>query len=371
VASIGSIHKRSDRPDRPWRVRYRDPDGVERSKSFARRVDAQRFLEETRADVISGRYVDPARARTPFGEYALAWASRQVHRPTTIEHLDRHLRLHVIPQLGARPVGSLRKSELQAWVKGLSDGLAPATVKVISTWVGTILRAAVDDGLIVASPFRGIQIPKRDRRQVVPLGVDQVRVIAERLPDRYRALVLLGAGTGLRQGEALGLCADRIDWLGRRLRVDQQLVTPDRGVAFLGPPKSEASHRTIPLPDVVLEVLSEHVRTFGRSELGFVFTNGSDAPIDRRRFGDLWRRSITGLGLPSRTGFHALRHHYASLLIAGGESVKVVQSRLGHASAHETLETYAHLWPDSEDRTRSIIDDAMRAVSSSVAEVER
>ena len=57
--------------------------------------------------------------------------------------------------------------------------------------------------------------------------------------------------------------------------------------------------------------------------------------------------------------FHDLRHFYASLLINHGESVKVVQARLGHASASETLDTYAHLWPDNEDRTRAAVDEVL------------
>ena len=59
---------------------------------------------------------------------------------------------------------------------------------------------------------------------------------------------------------------------------------------------------------------------------------------------------------------HLLRHYYASLLIRHGESVKTVQARLGHASATETLDTYAHLWPDSEDRTREAVDSVLGAV---------
>ena len=66
---------------------------------------------------------------------------------------------------------------------------------------------------------------------------------------------------------------------------------------------------------------------------------------------------VTAAKVPTGTGFHALRHHYASLLIRHGESVKVVQSRLGHASASETLDTYSHLWPDFEDRTREAVDE--------------
>ena len=69
-----------------------------------------------------------------------------------------------------------------------------------------------------------------------------------------------------------------------------------------------------------------------------------------------------GTELPSRRGcrpgatFHDLRHFYASLLIAHGCSVKAVQRRLGHQSAMETLDTYSHLWPDSDDETREAVD---------------
>lgn len=64
---------------------------------------------------------------------------------------------------------------------------------------------------------------------------------------------------------------------------------------------------------------------------------------------------------PGGTTYHDLRHFYASLLIDHGESVKVVQRRLGHASATETLDTYSHLWPDSEDRTRDAVDSVLGA----------
>jgi integrase len=74
----------------------------------------------------------------------------------------------------------------------------------------------------------------------------------------------------------------------------------------------------------------------------------------------VWRPAVNRADLRPGTRFHDLRHYYASLLIRHGESVKTVQSRLGHASATETLDTYAHLWPDSEDRTREAVDSALR-----------
>jgi integrase len=95
---------------------------------------------------------------------------------------------------------------------------------------------------------------------------------------------------------------------------------------------------------------------------GLVFTL-SAKPITRSVFGHNWRTAVKASGLPAGTGFHALRHYYASLLIRHGESVKTVQSRLGHASAVETLDTYSHLWPDSDDRTRDAIDSVLGAES--------
>lgn len=87
-----------------------------------------------------------------------------------------------------------------------------------------------------------------------------------------------------------------------------------------------------------------------------LFTTSAGLPLRRTRFSGVWRMAAKAAGLPERVTFHDLCHYYASLLIQHGESVKVVQKRLGHKSAVETLDTYSHLWPDSEDRTREAVD---------------
>lgn len=81
------------------------------------------------------------------------------------------------------------------------------------------------------------------------------------------------------------------------------------------------------------------------------------------------RAAPSSTGIPKGTGPHALRHHYASLLIKHGESVKTVSERLGHTNAAMTLNIYTHLWPDSEERTRAAVDKAY-ADSSAVAEAD-
>jgi len=95
---------------------------------------------------------------------------------------------------------------------------------------------------------------------------------------------------------------------------------------------------------------------------GLVITYIDGPPVRRNRFGAMWRQSCARAGLEHR--YHDLRHHFASALIAGGCSVKVVQKTLGHASAKVTLDTYGHMWPDSEDLTRRAIDAALGSASA-------
>jgi integrase len=131
-----------------------------------------------------------------------------------------------------------------------------------------------------------------------------------------------------------------------------------RGPPRFGPPKTKASVRTVPLPDVVGAALASHLEALPASREGLVFTNDNLEAIRRNRFGEMWLTTVQQAGVP-KLRFHDLRHFYASLLIHHGESVKVVQARLGHASATETLDTYSHLWPDSEEHTRAAVDSVL------------
>ena len=125
---MASIDKR---PDGRYRARWREyPGGPQRTRQFDRKGDAERFLDGIRGDLAHGHYVDPAGARTAFRECAEAWRAAQVHRPSTATQAETYLRLHAYPTLGARPIGAIRRSEIQAWVKALSTKLAPGSVEV-------------------------------------------------------------------------------------------------------------------------------------------------------------------------------------------------------------------------------------------------
>lgn len=122
----------------------------------------------------------------------------------------------------------------------------------------------MDDKVISYSPCtKAIKLPKVVKVPIVPLPVDAIPALAEAMPERYRALVVVGAGLGLRQGEAFGLALDRVDFLRRTVRVDQQVILADKQPPELTPElKSQASYRTIPMPTVVAEALARHLEQF-------------------------------------------------------------------------------------------------------------
>jgi integrase len=337
---------------------------------FDRKVDAEQHLVSVEHRKLSGEYVDAVAGKQTFQTYAEHWRAAQVqHRPTTAAQVETNLRRHVYPILGERPIGAIRRSEVQGWVKDRGTVLAPATVCLIYNYVSAVFRSAVDDRVISRTPCTKINLPRAERVTVVPLEVVEVETLTASMPDRYAALVTFAASTGLRQGECFGLTVDRVNFLRRQVRVDRQLVLMPGGAPVFGETKTAASRRVVPLPQVAVDVLAAHLARFPAGPEGFVFTNDRGEPIRRTRFSDVWRPAVNAAGITGRT-FHDLRHFYASLLIRHGESVKVVQERLGHASPVETLETYAHLWPDSDDRTRVAVDSVLGAGVSPVCHAE-
>lgn len=116
--------------------------------------------------------------------------------------------------------------------------------------------------------------------------------------------------------------------------------------------------RTIPLAQANLDALSAHIARYGTGPEGLVFTGHRGGPVGKTEFVTAFRKVAEPLGLRPGKGFHQLRHTYASVLIAAGESVKTVQDRLGHTSAVMTLDVYGHLWPEDEDRTRQAVEGA-------------
>jgi integrase len=360
---VASIKKRADGV---WRARYRDDANKEHARHFQTKARAQQWLDTETAKLVRGDWVDPKAGTVTFRDFAESWRKAQAHRASTRRSVEEHLRLHVYPSIGDRPMRAIRTSDIQGLVRRLSNRLAPGTIEVVYGRVVAVFRAAVRDRLIAVSPCVGIQRPERPSTAILEvLNVEQIIALNGAMPERYRALVLTGAGLGLRPGELFGLAVDRVDFLRRMVRVDQQLVRV-RGGVELAALKTEGSYRSVPLPATIGDALAAHLARWpAEGERGLVFTNERGAPIQAYPFSVLFGRARGRAGLPAWVTPHDLRHHYASLLIRSGASVKVVQARLGHKSAKTTLDTYAHLFDDEEDRTRAAVDDAFASLADS------
>lgn len=361
---MATIRKREGRP-KPWEARYRDPAGRSRSKSFARKVDATRFLTTVEADKLRGRWVDPAAGKVTFAAFAEEWLAAQVFDAKTREGTASRLRAHLLPAFGGVELRGIRPSTVQAWVASASRDLAPSYVRLLLATMSTILGAAVEDGLIVANPCRSraVSAPKVPRRKVRPWTVERVTAVVAAMPIRYRATAVVAAGCGLRQGEVFGLRVVDVDFLRHAVHVRQQVKHLTGEGIVMAPPK-RGKTRTVPLSDTVAAAISEHLRAFPAAGDDLVFTNTAGGPINRGSYNDrIWKPAVEAAGItPTRAnGMHALRHTYASVLLAEGVSIRAVADYLGHESASFTLQVYTHLMPDDDERARAVIDGAFGA----------
>src|SRR5919199_1680131 len=172
------------RPDGTYRPRFRDASGKEHARHFKRKVDAQRWLDEMTAAMVTGQYVDPAAGRVTFRDYAERWRATQVHRPTTAAHVETMLRRHVYPSLGDKQLSAVLPSDVQALVKRLSNSLAPGTVGVVHRILSAVFKTAVRDRRIIASPCTGTRLPKVHKQRIEPLTLEAVEALADAVPDR-------------------------------------------------------------------------------------------------------------------------------------------------------------------------------------------
>ena len=372
-----------------WAVRWRDPEGKQRKKLFRTKPEAQKYAGELKSSMDDGSYINPATQKTTFREVAEKWqaANGVQHRPATVANVERSLKNHILPAFGDREIGTVKKADVQAWVNERAAVLSPSTLEVVYGTLRAVFAWAVGE-YIPVSPCdsRGradrVRLPSRAPKEVVPLSVAQVSALVTAAPPRFRAAILLAASAGLRQGELFGLEARHIR--DGEIEVRQQVTVHDGGHFEIAPVKSSSSRRVVPVPTAVTDGLRAHLKAFPvappvlvdvtgdkpvERKVRLVFATPDGEPVQRSPWARTWRKIVTEANkilakngeeeIPAGTTLHTLRHTYASLLIKHGESVKVVQKRLGHSSASVTLDTYSHLWPDSDSTTRAAVEQGL------------
>lgn len=353
----GSIAKR---PHGKWRGRYRDESGKEHSRHFERKVDAQQWLDHVTTTVVTGTYADPQAGRITFAAFFGDWSARQVWAPGTVRAME--LAAKSTPFI-EKPIKQVRRSDIELWIKQMHDsGLAPGTIKTRYVNVRSVFRAAVKDRVIGTDPTDAIRLPRGRRADVsmsipTPEEVGRLMAVAD---EHFRAFIALCAFAGLRLGEASGVQLGDINFLRKTLSVSRQVQRGVAGAVLLRAPKY-GSERVVYLADSLVDLLAEHVTRYGTiGKEQWLFAGDGDNPPHQNTVGYWWRKALRDAGLGA-VKLHDLRHFYASGLIAAGCDVVTVQRSLGHAKATTTLNTYAHLWPTAEDRTRKAAESIIAA----------
>lgn len=349
-------------PNGRWQAQIRPiPGGKQITKTARRKIDAQKWLDEQSAALVTGQFVDPNNGKITFEQYFELWATRQVWVPGT----ERAMRLAAgSVTFASVPLGRVLRSHVEQWVKhmqteqrgyGREYGLAPGTIKTRFNNVRAVFRAAVKDRIISADPTEGVRLPrtrKADAALKLPDSAE-VRKVMDCAEPFFRVFIGLCGFAGLRLGEAAALQVGDVDVQGRTLRVARQVQRQNADEVEIRPPKY-GSERTVYLADGLATMLARHLEQSlpGAESDRWLFEGENGNPMHQNSIGYWWRKVRQAAGCED-VRLHDLRHFYASGLIASGCDVVTVQRALGHSSATITLNTYSHLWPTAEDRTRN------------------
>ena len=296
---------------------------------------------------------------------------------TTRERFVRLIDQQIVPHLGAVSLQQLRPAHVTAWhatlrKEGGKDGrpLSPATVRQAHRVLHLALAKAFEDEKVVRNVASGRKLPKADSKQIHILQEGQIAPLLAALDGHWLLpIAIVAVGTGMRQGEIMGLRWADIDLDKGTARVERSLEeTRGTGLRFKSP-KTKNGVRTISLPTSVVQALKAHRKhqlelrlALGQGKPGndaLVFCKHEGDAIAPSRVSGAWRDVVDRLKL-TKVRFHDLRHTHASALIAGGLDVVAISRRLGHASPVVTLSVYAHLFKQSDEGAAAAIEAAMR-----------
>lgn len=349
-------------PPGRWRVRWYGPDGRPKAKTFAKIPQAEaekRALEER---LGKGSYRDPKKGKTLFSAVAEEWFSslrKQAER--TRNDYRELLDLYVVPKWGDWQVAAIRWEDVSDWLNALRDQpgkrgkpLSPARIAKTHLVFSMVLKRAALSGRIAVNPASGHELPRiEDDDEHVYLTHEQLAALADAAGE-YRAFVLVLGYCGIRWSEATALEAGRLQLDTRRLRI-VQAHTRVKGGMKIGPVKNH-ERRSVPILASMVDELRPIHAERKRNQLLFAGNDGTHLRYTT------WRPNVfdaavkaaglKGMGITP----HKLRHTAASLAIAAGADVKVVQLMLGHKSAAMTLDVYGHLFPDRLDEVADALD---------------
>lgn len=356
-------------PSGRWRVRLVDPATGRRVSvgTFRTKAEAEVAFARALSDQGRGAWVAPEHGRMTLQEYATDWLGSRLTsrgeplRPRVRELYEGYLRLHILPTLGAVPLGRMTTATLRRWhVRLLEDGPGPSTVAKCYRLLRAILSTAVDDGHLVVNPcsIKGAGVEQCKERSIPTIG--QVYALSDAVAPRFRALVLLAAFTGLRRGELFGLTRGDLDLLHMTVDVRVQRQESKRGEPLVGPPKTLAGRRTLALPSELVRELEEHLAHWVSAERdASVFVGERGGAVRAGVWQKEWDRARQSLDL-THVHLHDLRHVAGTLAASTGAGTKEIMRRLGHATQEAALR-YQHATDERDRVVATGIDRLIRA----------
>jgi integrase len=360
---MASIDKRAGR----YRVRYRDPAGASRSRTFTRKADAERFAREVEVDMDRGQWIDPRGADIALEQWVETFLTfAQSLSPTTVQTYRRDLDRYILPRFGAVRLGRLSPEEIEIWLNEvLAKGLAASSVHRHYRTLRRVLQTAVEKDRLLSNPCDRVRPPKVPKTAMSVLTWEQAVALADAHSERYRTLIYVALDTGMRWSELVGLRSS-VDIERRKVRVVEQLVQLDDGSRVRRQPKTDSGIRTVTISAAVAAMLSAHIDRFVPPEPdALVFANGAGQPLSHSSFQTHhFRKAQLNAGVSCR--FHDLRHTSVALAIAEGAHPKTIQVRMGHSSITVTLDRYGHLFPELDEANATAFDARFRALASAL-----
>jgi integrase len=350
-----------------WNADYVDQQGDRHIKTFERKKDAEEYLAATRVDVCKGVHTAPSKSGTvkQAAKDWIAYAEGEGLERATIAGY-RQMAAHIEKRIGHRKLSDLTKPEVNKLRDELLADMSRYLARKVLTSLKAILKDAERRGNVAQNVAHGVTIRRREReKRKLAVGIDiptveEVQRIIAEARDPWRPLLLTAIFTGLRASELRGLRWEDVDLK----KTKPELHVRQRADRYgqIGPPKSAAGQRTLPLPPMLTNTLKEWKLKCPPSKLGLVFptrTGKVHCHKDLLEYALIPTVKRAGLldaeGKPKYTGMHALRHFYASRCINrradGGLELpgKMVQERMGHESIVITMDLDGHLFPRGDD----------------------
>jgi integrase len=359
--SFGTIRRL---PSGRWQVRYYDRAGIRHTapRTFPSKADATRHLAQLEADLLRGVWTDPRLARITFGEWAERWQQTTADlRPGTRALYKYLLRRFLLPAFGTTPLGKLDTLTVRAWLAELHQAaeVTPTTIAKAYRLLRRILNVAVEAGYLPRNPaaIKGAGIERA--AEMRHLSIPQLTALADAVPARYQALILVAGFGGLRWAELVGLRRRHVDLAGARLHVVEQAAEV-AGKFIVGPPKTDAGRRVVTLPTFAVTALAEHLDRYAApGPDGLVFLSARGKHLARSSFRRLvWLPAVRKVGLDGLR-VHDLRHTTATLAATTGATAKELMERMGHTSPGVALR-YQHVMADRQAALAAALDDLAR-----------